>query len=81
MNDRPFLGFADFCKLLHIQSNIKNIPITSVCFGPPLQPSSNFAPWSQNLLNRIMVLVLTNKVTRLTARVLMLLLCKTLLKV
>ena len=55
MNDRPFPfpGFADFCKLLRIQLNIKNNPITSVRSGPSSQSSSNYPPRSQNVSQSI----------------------------
>ena len=47
MNDRGFPGFAEFCKLLRIQSKIKNNPITSVRSGAPSQSTSNVTPRSQ----------------------------------
>ena len=47
MNDRGFPSFAEFCKLLRIQSKIKNNPITSVHSGVPPQSPSNAAPRSQ----------------------------------
>ena len=72
MNDRGFPSFAEFCKLLRIQSKSKNNPVTSVRLGASPQSTSNATPRFQGFLSHTKALVFSNlMVSHFNANILM----------